>query len=317
MRIVRVFYSLILVAVFAAVIATRVWGAPAPITEADYWRLVDQTRAQVHALDGKPAEEVRAGLDGLAETWSQVAEVQMQDGATVPIDSSYLVALLKSEQPNPQIIEGLLSALLRAHDAHVSATNSKPNGTLNSILARPEFQWKPNPLNDLLQKLWDKFAAWLDKISNPIHVPGANVFFTTLAVILLLGVLVYVFRGLFTDLANETTATPTGDDDRDLTSETAFQKAQTLSGHGDYRAAVRYLYLSSLLMMEERGILRYDRSRTNREYLRSVSAHPNLAKPLKSVVDIFDRVWYGFEKLDESTFKEYMEEVEDLKEQKQ
>ena len=141
---------------------------------------------------------------------------------------------------------------------------------------------------------------------------------TVIVALILLAILAYVFRGLFTDLVKESNAGAFAEeDDRSLTSEIAFRKAQTLSVHGDYRTAVRYLYLSSLLLMEERGILRYDRSRTNREYLRSVSTHPNLAKPLKSVVDVFDRVWYGYEPLDESTYKEYVDEVEELKEQKQ
>ena len=86
---------------------------------------------------------------------------------------------------------------------------------------------------------------------------------------------------------------------------------------GDYRNAVRYLYLSSLLLLDEQGMLRYDRSRTNREVLRSVSSKPELAVPLHDVIDVFDRVWYGFEALDDKTYQTYVERVDDLRERKE
>ena len=96
-----------------------------------------------------------------------------------------------------------------------------------------------------------------------------------------------------------------------------MQRAQTLSNQGDYRNAVRYLYLSSLLVLDERGLLRYDRSRTNREYLRSVSSRPELSKPLGDVIDVFDRVWYGFDSVNEEDFESYVKHVDELREKKE
>ena len=75
-----------------------------------------------------------------------------------------------------------------------------------------------------------------------------------------------------------------------LTADAALQRAQTFSAGGDYRTAVRYLYLSTLLLLEERGLFRYDRSLTNREYLRRVAHDPTLSAILQDVVEVFDRV---------------------------
>ena len=102
-----------------------------------------------------------------------------------------------------------------------------------------------------------------------------------------------------------------------LSSKGAFKRAETLSMQGDYRNAIRYLYLSSLLVLDEQGLMRYDRSRTNREYLRSVSSRPELAKPLQDVIEVFDRVWYGFEGVDEQTYQSYVERVDELREKKE
>ena len=63
--------------------------------------------------------------------------------------------------------------------------------------------------------------------------------------------------------------------------------------------------------------MRYDRSRTNREYLRSLSSKPELVKPLRDVIDVFDRVWYGFETVDEQTYQSYVKRVDELREKKE
>ena len=105
-------------------------------------------------------------------------------------------------------------------------------------------------------------------------------------------------------------------DDASLTAESALRRAQTLSQGGDYRTAVRYLYLSTLLLLEERGLLRYDRSQTNREYLRSLKGRPELASVLRDVIEVFDRVWYGFQPLDEAAYHHYAAQVQNLQQQK-
>jgi hypothetical protein len=126
-----------------------------------------------------------------------------------------------------------------------------------------------------------------------------------------------ISRSLSRNLVREAElAAENGDGDALLTSQGALQRAQTLSGQGDYRNAVRYLYLSSLLTLDEQGLLRYDRSRTNREYVRSISAKPQLANPLRNVIDVFDRVWYGFEAVDDETYQSYVRQVEELQEKK-
>jgi len=137
-----------------------------------------------------------------------------------------------------------------------------------------------------------------------------------LAVIALTVVLFLIFRTLFTDFINEARTAEENIAEELLTSEAAFERAQSLSRGGDYRAAVRFLYLSSLLLLDERGLLRYDRSKTNREYLRSVSSSPELQKPLSEVIEVFDDVWYGYHQVNEEAFKHYSDRVEELKEKK-
>jgi hypothetical protein len=195
---------------------------------------------------------------------------------------------------------------------------------LNEILARPEFQWKqaeqPLRMPDWLTKLYDGFMNFLDRVIFTTFslIYEGRTLVKIAAVFLFAFALFFIARNLSRNLVREAQLAAEGNEsDEILTSKGAFRRAETLSLQGDYRNAIRYLYLSSLLVLDEQGLMRYDRSRTNREYLRSVSSKPELAKPLRDVIDVFDRVWYGFEGVDEQTYQSYVERVDDLREKKE
>ena len=304
------------------IVTLQVLAAPfhaTPISEDEYWLLAQSTHAVISQLNELSNEEITQNLIDLANQWEVITEV-VADGQIIPIDNGYLIKLMRADQPDLEEIDTLLLALLDAHQTYprqVFSTSTLPS--LQEILSRPEFQWAepaPNPINDWLQKIWDVVNRWLnDLLGNFAQYIPSNT--TWLMVILLVAILFFVFRTLFVDFIKE--AQLNGEESGEnelLTSESAFNKAQSLSRGGDYRSAVRYLYLSSLLLMDERGVLRYDRSKTNREYLRSVANSPELAKPLEEVIEVFDNVWYGYHSLEEESFKHYSDRVEELKDKK-
>jgi hypothetical protein len=287
--------------------------------EAAYWDLVRSTREDVKQLGGAPLDHIKQGLSQLADQWRSITEVEMDDGRVVPIDNGYLLAFLQADQPDLNKIAEILDTLLAAHAEYPNQVFSAADlDPLHEILSRPEFlraERAPNPLSEWFQKLVNRFLHWLD--GREIGIPAPPML-PLIASILLVLVLFLVFRTLFNDLVNEAhIKKEDGEENEPLTAEDAFEKAQSLSRGGDYRSAVRYLYLSSLLLLDERNILRYDRSKTNREYLRSVSNSPELAQPLSEVIEVFDDVWYGYHSLEEDSFKHYSKRVEELKEKKQ
>ncbi len=296
-------------------------SAGSALAEDDYWKLVQNTRDAVRKLEGSTPEQVKLGLVPLAAAWKDVTQVDV-DGQIITVDNQYLYTALSADEPDLEQIAGILDALLAAHEKFPNKVFSPADiRSLSEILSRPEFQWAeeaPNPVNEWFQNLWDSIFRWLNKIlGNGFSIPGGDLLFSVIVSIVLTLILFYVFRTLIVDFVKE--ARIDGDEDESgepLTSEAAFEKAQTLSRGGDFRSAVRYLYLSSLLLMDERGVLRYDRSKTNREYLRSVANSPELAKPLEEVIEVFDNVWYGYHSLEEESFKHYSDRVEELKEKK-
>ena len=295
-----------------------------PLRLDDYWELVRSTRQSIVQLRSQPEAAVRAQLDGLASQWEEITAVELSDKTLIQVDSAYLVSELRKSPPDLEHLASLLDALLRAHEEYPQKVFTLQDiEPLTEILARPEFQWQteqapeiPNWLDALLQRffdLMDRIGYGVRNVSYYGRVP-----LIVAAALLFILSLFYIWRSLARGLVREAQlAAEGGDNDATLTSKRAMERAQTRSGQGDYRNAIRYLYLSSLLVLDEQGLLRYDRSRTNREYLRSLSSKPDLANPLRDVIDVFDRVWYGFEAVDEQTYQSYVKHVDELREKRE
>lgn len=75
------------------------------------------------------------------------------------------------------------------------------------------------------------------------------------------------------------------------TAAQARAAAQTAAAEGDYRRAMRYRYLATLLALDEAERLRFDPALTDGEYLRRAPAA--LREALRPLVLGFQRVWYG------------------------
>ena len=89
------------------------------------------------------------------------------------------------------------------------------------------------------------------------------------------------------------------------TERAALARAETAEAASDFRGALRFLYLSAILHLQEREILPYDKSLTNREYLHQAQADIDLHTALGPAVTVFDEVWYGHKPCDAETVASY------------
>lgn len=89
------------------------------------------------------------------------------------------------------------------------------------------------------------------------------------------------------------------------TEKAALARAETAEASSDFRSALRFLYLSAILHLQERGILPYDKSLTNREYLHQTQEDIDLQATLGPAVTVFDEVWYGHKPCDAETVADY------------
>ena len=89
------------------------------------------------------------------------------------------------------------------------------------------------------------------------------------------------------------------------TERAALARAETAEAASDFRGALRFLYLSAILHLQERGVLPYDRSLTNREYLHQAQTDIDLHTALGPAITVFDEVWYGHKPCDAETVENY------------
>lgn len=299
---------------------TAVQAQSSRLTLTDYWQTITEIR---DSLIGAPDDDATLRATAVSQL-SAITEVELADGRIQPIDHSFLIRQLESETVSTETVRTLLTAYLSSPQGWPDPSlPSLDAAALADILSQPEFNYAPEEPN-FFQKLWQDIRQAIQDFflrifpeETVMRLPLGDLLVVAASVLVVV-ILAIALRGLLADFTAD--AALNAEDalgGEPLTAELALQRAQELSSGGDYRTAVRYLYLSSLLLLEERGLLRYDRSLTNREYLRTVAHRPELAAILREVIDVFDRVWYGFQTLEASEYEAYALRVAQLKQQKE
>lgn len=83
----------------------------------------------------------------------------------------------------------------------------------------------------------------------------------------------------------------------------ALELAQQHASVGRYRNACHFVFLATLLWIEEHADAHFDPTATNREHLAQVGNQPTIARALAPVVTHFDQLWYGQETVGESDYR--------------
>lgn len=154
---------------------------------------------------------------------------------------------------------------------------------LNEILSRPEFETGHSlSLLEIVLSVLEFIAAyWL-----PILI----ICLLVLAIIIIKIVLAISRHG---SLPDEAMAERTGGGGV-ITSREALASSRSRAVAGNYREALRYLLLSSLLQLEEKGVIKYRHDQTNGEYIRKLRAASYPGEDLlKKLTGLYERVWYG------------------------
>lgn len=311
-------YLTVFILLLTAVRPTLAQNSP-PTLDA-YWDTITQIRNDLRDA-GDDAANVRQTA---VTTLAAINEIELADGRLQPINHSFLIRQLQNEEiTNSQLVQ-LLTAYLSSRPGWPEPTLTElDQAALDEILSQPEFQYTADEPN-FLQRLWQDMRQAVEDFFLRLFPEGSGFrlpvgpLLAVAAAVVVAAVLLYALRDVIIGFSAD--AAMQAEDElggQPLTADMALQRAQALSTDGDYRTAVRYLYLSALLLLEERGLLRYDRSLTNREYLRTVAHRPELAAILREVIDVFDRVWYGFQTLTASEYEAYARRVETLRQQKE
>lgn len=85
----------------------------------------------------------------------------------------------------------------------------------------------------------------------------------------------------------------------DLEFDSVYDRAQQLLQAGDWAAAVRYLYVATLLWLDRSGRVRFRPSKTNRDYLSELRTDPPVCEPFVDLTRLFEHAVYRGDAVDQ------------------
>lgn len=176
------------------------------------------------------------------------------------------------------------------------------------VLADSNFTYKPSPKKVLKQKAYR--APWLDGIGRFLN----SGFFKFLLYFILAALVIFVVYSIFSNSElrlgslfkpREKKATDyTMDNVAEFTDwDQALDKALQL---GDYRKALRILYLKILHQMNDKSHIHLEPEKTNWDYVQETKAR-DYHTDFTMLTRYFDYVWYGEFAIDQNSFMQLRE----------
>jgi hypothetical protein len=105
----------------------------------------------------------------------------------------------------------------------------------------------------------------------------------------------------------------------DVSAQELWRRAEAAAADGQFLEGVRLLHLAVLFLLDRRRLLRYERTRTNGEYVRQVrlaeNAPADLHVPFERLTTLFETKFYGDRSCDGGEYaacRGLAEEVRDL-----
>ncbi|MCB0058572.1 MAG: DUF4129 domain-containing protein, partial [Caldilineaceae bacterium] len=255
-------------------------------------------------------------MDAARNALAAAESIVLRSGATVDMTP------LLSDDASLTAAESLarVETALQQLDESVSDRTAERLSVLDTVLAGPAFQQSESLLDRLRRWLAELLARFFPDTDMPgtinpaastaVEVVGWAV--VAVAAIVLLLLLSRWLRTLLQAFVGDATLAAAGEAGDPATAAEARAAAGRSAQEGDYRGAVRQLYLAALLTLQEQRIASRDRSLTNREVLARVPAEHPTREHLQPIVEVFDDVWYGVHEPDDATFTRYQAEVDAL-----
>lgn len=289
-----------------------------------FWERLDQTRDLAERASGQTGELRAEYLTRITHWWTPVQQVRLAGDRVIQVNTDWL-----------QIDQGATDEELRALVARIDALfvfRSEHGDTqldadamlaiLAQVMQDERFQYRriqpadassgqsyPAELNEPTERI----SRSPDSGSSGDAIPAG---FAQIVLMITGGLVVLVFAYmLWRTLRVQPASIELIQDEDDIppTSDAATDRAAQAQTHQDYRAAIRYLYLASLLYLDERGIIRFDPALTNYEHVRQLTRQSPTRSLLVEIVAIFDRVWYGFAPVDEALYQHFRQLIDRLK----
>jgi hypothetical protein len=208
----------------------------------------------------------------------------------------------------PTVLPGMPAA--RAQSANAEGGRAERiKAELREILSSPQYQAKPpqesvfsrvlRRIGEGLKAFWRWFSG-LFGFGSGLGVGGGNLFFWIVLVAVIVGIAyVIAYSVRRADLkrgdngSRKLSISDEPEESAAASPEDWLAAAKRHAVAGDYRRAYRAVFIGLLLRLDRMGAIRFERSRTNGEYLRELRARPSIYSWMSSLAGDFDARWYG------------------------
>ena len=311
----------------------------------NYENRITRAAEQIERIKADP-EYGEPGLETIRELLPRSEKIE-HEGKTISVDNTWLYVSLDAYNTEKDTQEKLaklneIGGRLRALDEQIVRAEEMPAGKtdstdarskINNILNRSEYREKQDSrVGAFIKEVWRKirnflselYAAFMRLLGKIFGSTAQGGWFAKLLVIATLAAAVIFIMRMFrqikprkkrarkrTILGEELDAATTPGDLADA--------AMAAARAGDFRTAIRKLYISLLYDLAERNVIELEDSATNHEYLARLSRFNSLTAPVGYLTDRFDYCWYGMTASSEEEFstclaryKEAMERAQSL-----
>lgn len=205
------------------------------------------------------------------------------------------------------------------------ANEQKIRKTVEEILKRKEFQQTgdKNPIADMIKQIWESILEWIQGLFkdrrpqrqfryNPEQFNQnvetiLKIVLVVLAAILLFVLIRLVIRRIYLPGKARKTKIPKAHEYLE-NPDLAMDRMNSLIEQGLYTEALRFLFVAVLLEFHQQKILKVEKWKTNRIYLREITNNsPRLASPMKELSAVFNACCYGNRTIDAECMNTWLE----------
>lgn len=187
------------------------------------------------------------------------------------------------------------------------------SSSLSAYTKNEDFQYEKEVAQS--PSWWDRFWDWVWRKYEEIMSTAAGRA-TMTAIYWILGLsavgffLMKVTRmnrmNLFTASPNNTA--PYSTETENIHAISFDEAIQDALQNGNYRLAIRLLYLQNLKVMTDKNIIAWKSNKTNSDYLHEINS-PNLQQLFKQITHVFEYAWYGHLAVNREDFAELKESI--------
>jgi hypothetical protein len=176
--------------------------------------------------------------------------------------------------------------------------------TTEEILDRPEFRPQRSGKGTWLGRILRDFMDWLGGLAEAAPILFWLLLILCIAALLAVVILMVLqFRSVFTRSYRDRQASAEAAALRRGMAATYRREAEQCASAGDFTEAVRFLFLSLVYRLDERGRVSLHQAYTNREYLELLEDRLPARDSLRIIVDTLDDHWYGQRPCDRSQYE--------------